>query len=125
MRSAACLRAGRRAPPPVEKYDRLSRACALRARKTEYAERDCSSPACWSDWGRRRQTAAQGLARALSKILRMAEESLKDELRAALSRRPLRQPRNLLTGPATEAEDEKKSPRARRPGLVARVFRRR
>ena len=60
----------------------------------------------------------------MSKIPRMAEESLKDELRAALSPRPLRQPRNLLTGPAMEAEDEKKSPRAGRRGLFTRVFRR-
>jgi hypothetical protein len=55
----------------------------------------------------------------------MAEESLKDELRAALSPRPLRQPRNLLSGgPAREAEEQKRSPRDRRPGLFARLFRR-
>jgi hypothetical protein len=55
----------------------------------------------------------------------MAEESLKDELRAALSPRPVHQPRNLLSGgPAREAEEQKRSPRDRRPGLFARLFRR-
>jgi hypothetical protein len=61
----------------------------------------------------------------VSKSSRMAQESLKDELRAALSPRPVRQPRNLLSGgPAREAEEQKRSPRDRRPGLFARLFRR-
>jgi hypothetical protein len=52
----------------------------------------------------------------------MAEESLKDEIRAALSRRLVRQPRNLLsTEPAREAEKQKKSPRERGPRLFARL----
>jgi hypothetical protein len=73
-----------------------------------------------------RQTAAQGLAPVVSKNPRMEEKSLKDELRTALSPRHMRQPRNLLgTGPAMETEEQKKSPRERRPGLFARVFRRR
>ncbi len=56
----------------------------------------------------------------------MAEESLKEELRAALSPRLVRQPRNLLsTEPAREAEEQKQSPRERGPGLFARHFRRR
>jgi len=56
----------------------------------------------------------------------MAEESLKDELRVALSARPMRQPRNLLsTGPDMEVEEQKKSPRKRGPRLFARLFRRR
>jgi hypothetical protein len=62
----------------------------------------------------------------VSKGSRMAEESLKDELRAALSPRPVHQPRNVLSGgPAREAEEQKRSPRDRRPGLFARLFRRR
>jgi hypothetical protein len=53
----------------------------------------------------------------------MAEDSLKDELRSFP--RPVRQPRNLLSaGPAREAEKPKRSPRERRPGLFARLFRR-
>jgi hypothetical protein len=61
----------------------------------------------------------------VSKSSRMAEESLKDELRAALFPRPVRQPRNLLSGgPAREAEEQKRSTRDRRPGLFARLFRR-
>jgi hypothetical protein len=56
----------------------------------------------------------------------MPEESLKDELRAALSPRPLRQPRNLLSsGRGLEAGEQKKPPRERRPRLVARLLRRR
>jgi hypothetical protein len=56
----------------------------------------------------------------------MAEESLKEELRAALSPRLVRQPRNLLSaGPVREAEEQKQSPRERRAGLFARLFRRR
>ncbi len=55
----------------------------------------------------------------------MAEESLKEELRAALSPHLVRQPRNLLSaGPAREAEEQKQSPRERGPGLFARLFRR-
>jgi hypothetical protein len=54
----------------------------------------------------------------------MAEESMKDELRAAVSRRLMRQPRNLLsTGLAMEQKNL--SPHERRPGLFVRVFRRR
>jgi transposase len=64
-------------------------------------------------------------ARVVSKSSHMAEESLKDELRAALSLRPVRQPGNLLSGgPARDAEEQKRSPRERRPGLFARLFRR-
>jgi len=62
----------------------------------------------------------------VSKSSPIAEESLKEELQAALSPRLVRQPRNLLsTGPAREAEEQKQSPRERGLGLFARLLRRR
>jgi hypothetical protein len=51
----------------------------------------------------------------------MPEESLKKELRAALSPRRGRQPRNLLSADPMEP---KKSPPPAKPGLLSRLFRR-
>lgn len=104
-------------------------ACSAKTRSEDRQRQPCrENRVCepCEQPGRRRQTAAQGLAPVVSKSLRMDEKSLKDELRTALSPRRMRQPRNLLrTGPAMEAEEQKKSARERRPRLVARVFRRR
>jgi hypothetical protein len=57
--------------------------------------------------------AAVAAERAAERVIELVDVgALKSAvaLRAALSPRPLRQLRNLLTRPATEAEDEKKSP---------------